>query len=259
MITIVIPLPQAASRHHCTYLVKLHEQDFLLHNGNPVWLQGIQHAPKKLQDLYEINKILAHRPWLITKDHMKKLLKSSEPWSLSELMQAVILLTHFHSLCSFVYGCGINAELDMDDAHSQPSSQPASPAPGSGAIPPAKPYDCCQANGLMPNGDVHGTKKDSSVASLMAKMRQLTEVPANTTSPEELLKRFHSVEHQSAQSEWCLSLFCLFVHIVKLLNNILNPSIMSTSNMIILFSFLNSVISPICYGRPRVKAIFFGS
>jgi len=93
-------------------------------------------------------------------------------------------------LCSFVYGCGINAELDMN-GHAL--SQPSSPVP---VNPVAKPYDCCQTN-----GDVHGTpeKEDSSVASLMAKMRQLTEVPANTTSPEELLKRFHSVENQSAQ------------------------------------------------------------
>ena len=69
---LICPLyPQAASRHHCKYLVKLHEQDFLLHNGNPDWLQGIKHAPRKLQDLGEINKILAHRPWLITKDHFQ--------------------------------------------------------------------------------------------------------------------------------------------------------------------------------------------
>ena len=32
-------------------------------------------------------------------------------------MHAVVLLAHFHSLSSFVYGCGINAEVDHPDGH----------------------------------------------------------------------------------------------------------------------------------------------
>ncbi|XP_012935453.1 sestrin-2 isoform X2 [Aplysia californica] len=179
----------AAARHHCTYLVKLHEQDFLLHNGDPQWLKGIAHAPRKLQDLYEVNKILAHQPWLITKQHIHNLLKSPEPWSLSELMQAIILLTHFHSLCSFVYGCGINPELDMQGFS---LTQPASPATDS---------DSSEAN--SDTGDtinVCGDEESVGLEALLARMRQLDAISsANTTSPEELLKRFHSVEHQNAE------------------------------------------------------------
>ena len=47
------------------------ETEFLLKNGDPEWLKGIEYAPKKLQNLMELNKILAHRPWLITVDHLK--------------------------------------------------------------------------------------------------------------------------------------------------------------------------------------------
>jgi hypothetical protein len=61
---------QAAGRHQCSYLVNLHTQEFILAGGDLTWLDGVQFIPPKLRDLYDINKILAHRPWLITKDHI---------------------------------------------------------------------------------------------------------------------------------------------------------------------------------------------
>ena len=63
--------PQAAARHQCTYLVGLHMGEFLQAGGNPAWLQGLHCAPQKLRNLNEINKLLAHRPWLITKEHIE--------------------------------------------------------------------------------------------------------------------------------------------------------------------------------------------
>lgn len=33
-------------------------------------------------------------------------------WSISELVQALILLSHFHALSSFVFGCGLKSEID---------------------------------------------------------------------------------------------------------------------------------------------------
>ena len=38
-------------------------------------------------------------------------------WSMSELMHIVVLLAHFHSLSSFVFGCGVNSEIDYPDGH----------------------------------------------------------------------------------------------------------------------------------------------
>jgi len=38
-------------------------------------------------------------------------------WSMSELMHAVVLLAHFHSLASFVFGCGVTSETDHPDGH----------------------------------------------------------------------------------------------------------------------------------------------
>lgn len=32
-------------------------------------------------------------------------------WSMSDLGHAIILLVHFHSLCSFVFACNLNDEI----------------------------------------------------------------------------------------------------------------------------------------------------
>ncbi|KAF7467417.1 Hypothetical predicted protein [Marmota monax] len=93
----------AAARHQCSYLVGSHMAEFLQTGGDPEWLLGLHRAPEKLRKLSEINKLLAHRPWLITKEHIQALLKTGEhSWSLAELIQALVLLTHCHSLASFV-------------------------------------------------------------------------------------------------------------------------------------------------------------
>lgn len=101
----------AAGRHKCTYLINFHKKQFLEHNGDPSWLIGLTHVPRKLRNLYEINKILAHRPWLVTKEDIKKVVKGPNSWSMSDLGHAIILLVHFHSLCSFVYACNLNDEI----------------------------------------------------------------------------------------------------------------------------------------------------
>ncbi|NXP14864.1 SESN2 protein, partial [Thinocorus orbignyianus] len=123
----------AAARHQCSYLVGLHMGEFLQVGGNPAWLQGLHCAPQKLRNLNEINKLLAHRPWLITKDHIEALLKTGEnSWSLAELVQALVLLTHYHSLASFVFGCGINPEEEQDGGQScRPPSPHSDSSPAS--------------------------------------------------------------------------------------------------------------------------------
>lgn len=42
---------------------------------------------------------------------LQSLLKSGEQcWSLAELVQAVVILAHCHSLCSFVFGCDAGSD-----------------------------------------------------------------------------------------------------------------------------------------------------
>ncbi|XP_072102349.1 sestrin-2 isoform X3 [Mobula birostris] len=58
---------------------------------------------------------------------LMNLLKTGESsWSLAELIHAVVLLSHYHSLASFVLGCGIRPEPDQDGGY---TFRP--PSPGS--------------------------------------------------------------------------------------------------------------------------------
>ncbi|CAB3996286.1 sestrin-1 isoform X1 [Paramuricea clavata] len=107
----------AASRHRCCYLVKLYESEFLKNGGDANWLKGLNYVPKKLHNLHTINKILAHQPWTVNSDNMKELREGEDSWSLSELVQAITILIHFHCLSSFVFGCGVTPEVDLEGGH----------------------------------------------------------------------------------------------------------------------------------------------
>lgn len=62
---------QAAARHQCSYLINMHVDEFLKTGGIAEWLNGLEYVPQRLRNLNEINKLLAHRPWLITKEHIQ--------------------------------------------------------------------------------------------------------------------------------------------------------------------------------------------
>lgn len=167
----------AAGRHQCSYLINQQKQEFLLQGGDHNWLRGLTHIPQKLRDLYEINKILAHRPWLLTKTHIQKLTKGSDSWSLAEVVHAIVLLTHFHSLSSFVFGCGVNEELEA-----KAESENGSP-------------------NKQTNGTVTKTANGWSevgVESLMEKMKSLSE-RTEECSEVERTKRFERVEVQEVE------------------------------------------------------------
>uniref|UniRef100_A0A8C7XT44 Sestrin 1 n=1 Tax=Oryzias sinensis TaxID=183150 RepID=A0A8C7XT44_9TELE len=181
----------AAARHQCSYLVNLHVNDFLQVGGDAKWLNGLGEAPQKLQQLGELNKILAHRPWLITKEHMEALLKAEEhSWSLAELIHAVVLLTHYHSLASFTFGCGITPEIHCDGGH---TFRP----------PSLSQYCVCD----IANGNGHANLHDDQLGDqdmcgevevLMERMKQLQECRDDEeASQEEMATRFEREKTES--------------------------------------------------------------
>ncbi|XP_050750309.1 sestrin-1 isoform X2 [Gymnogyps californianus] len=185
----------AAARHQCSYLVNLHVNDFLHVGGDPKWLNGLENAPQKLQNLGELNKMLAHRPWLITKEHIEQLLKTEEnSWSLAELIHAVVLLTHYHSLASFTFGCGISPEIDCEGGH---TFRP----------PSVSNYCICDiTNGYYgvdeihasPAGSIPSTESVCEVEALMEKMKQLQECrDEEEASQEEMATRFEREKRES--------------------------------------------------------------
>ncbi|KAM3866815.1 sestrin-3 [Diretmus argenteus] len=141
-----LPLPyrhyiaiMAAAQHRCSYLVSLHSAQFLRVGGDPLWLQGLEAAPPRLRLLDHINKVLAHQPWHTACSHIQTLLKTGEQcWSLAELVQAVVLLAHCHSLCSFVFGSGTDTDVVL---------LPKSP---NGTPPTYCPFDAANGNANVP-------------------------------------------------------------------------------------------------------------
>ncbi|KAK6169973.1 hypothetical protein SNE40_018479 [Patella caerulea] len=176
----------ACGRHQCSYLIKLQAQEFLLHGGNPEWLKGIDYVPQKLKDFLEINKILAHRPWLITKEHIEKLIAGKNRWSLSELTHALILCTHFHALSTFVFGCGLNDEIDFQNGHTFSSNHVDND-------------DSYSSDSSSLSDSANNSDEEGGLSALMARMKELTERKEEELTIEERLKDFAKVESQSAE------------------------------------------------------------
>eukprot|EP01083_Nonionella_stella_P052542 139363_1 len=101
------------TRFRCTALIELFEHLFLEHGGYKAWLEGVNFAPKKLQDLLLLNRLLAHQPWLVAKDHIASLAQGKDSWSLSELVQCIVILVVFHAWAGVAQGLGVTPEVDL--------------------------------------------------------------------------------------------------------------------------------------------------
>lgn len=116
-----LPLPwrsyialMAASELRCNYIADLQQYYFIVNGGDYDWIKGIEYVPPKLFRLNELSSLLAHRPWLITVDHVAELLSSDkDSWSVSELVHAMIVLCKYHSMCSIALGLGCAEEEDL--------------------------------------------------------------------------------------------------------------------------------------------------
>ncbi|XP_075252815.1 uncharacterized protein LOC142344775 isoform X3 [Convolutriloba macropyga] len=66
--------------------------------------------------LVHLNALLAHCPWKITAQTIKDVVEGcggSKQWPQDKLVQAVIILAHFHSLSGFVLACGVMPDNDF--------------------------------------------------------------------------------------------------------------------------------------------------
>ncbi|XP_062309363.1 sestrin-3 [Osmerus eperlanus] len=184
----------AAARHQCSFLVTQHVREFYRIGVCLDWLKGLQYAPQRLRNLNEINKILAHRPWLITKEHIQNLVKTSEhSWSLAELIHAVVLLAHFHALASFVFGSGINPEMEPQNANSFQSVYISN-------------FCSCDLasdhhldrDGIFSSTSPGSTDSVSELEALMVRMKRLQEErEEDEASQEEMATRFEKEKKES--------------------------------------------------------------
>lgn len=73
--------------------------------------------------------------------------KGDDNWTIAEVVHAIVLLAHFHSLSSFVFACGINEELDNVTGHHYKEN-----IQDSNNVPPAK-AKLSSSPKKIPNGD----------------------------------------------------------------------------------------------------------
>ncbi|KAI9029944.1 PA26 p53-induced protein-domain-containing protein [Phycomyces nitens] len=107
-----------AAEQQCQYLVSILTLDFLQAGGDPLWLNGTSSCPLKLRKLVGLVQKMARQPWRLNSDDFAELMSSSgsslgQQWSKGELVQAILVISTFLGLSSFVMGCGITPELDM--------------------------------------------------------------------------------------------------------------------------------------------------
>ncbi|CAJ0956593.1 unnamed protein product, partial [Mesorhabditis belari] len=115
----------AASRHRCSFMLNLFEREFEAAGGDLGWLKGLKFCKNsKLIVLDEMNRLLAHQPWLCLADTIQRLTKneSGPHLSLQELVHAAIVLSHTHALCSFAEAIGaVPIEISSSERQSMAS------------------------------------------------------------------------------------------------------------------------------------------
>jgi len=88
----------ACSALKCPTIAKTQVAAFLGAGGDPMWLQG--EAPTRLRRLVFVNNVMADTPWLLTQHHIRGLTVGPDAWTLSQAVQALTILAHFHALCT---------------------------------------------------------------------------------------------------------------------------------------------------------------
>lgn len=130
--------------------------------------------------------------------NLQKLTKRDQSWSISEIVQAIVVLIHFHSFSSLVFGCGLNDvntnylfghSVNTSNGHKKQvpvtDNQPSSPKTPSSPITPPSP---ASVDALL----------EGSVDMLIEKMQTITEHKlCDETSQEDLGKGFEKVESQN--------------------------------------------------------------
>ncbi len=106
----------AVSCFNCEYMLNILEEQFVLNGGNLEWITGgLKKVDPRLAKFAEINEILAFKPWQLQSKHIQNLLKKDEnglSWNFQQVLMGCIVLIHYHSMCCFVQGQGLNEDSE---------------------------------------------------------------------------------------------------------------------------------------------------
>ncbi|CCG82360.1 protein of unknown function [Taphrina deformans PYCC 5710] len=112
----------AAAQADCQYLVSYFSKKYAQLGCNLEWLDGLEHAPRKIQRLGRINALLGRQPWKIRREHIEELLgrsqesldngDSSDQWTMGELVQSICTLVVVNCQAHLCLGTGVVPEPD---------------------------------------------------------------------------------------------------------------------------------------------------
>ncbi|KXJ79260.1 hypothetical protein RP20_CCG001795 [Aedes albopictus] len=127
---------------------------------------------------------------------ISRLTKGQNSWSLSEVVHAIVLLAHFHSLSSFVFSCGLTQELDVSSQRIENNNA----VPQKTETEHRHLYNHHHHHLIHQNGQeaIKPPQSEVTVDALMQRMKKLSENNTECTETE-LSNRFKNVELQAAE------------------------------------------------------------
>ena len=120
----------AASRLPSPYFISLLSSHFLQSQGEASWLQSIAHTPKRMQAFSSLSSLLCYTPYSLQAQHIERCLKEGG-MSMSELVQALCILTTYHATAAFAAALQINEEVDLGPLVQRVKDTPSSSRPSS--------------------------------------------------------------------------------------------------------------------------------
>ena len=134
---------------------------------------------------------------------------SLETWSVAELVHAISIMVHYHSLAGFVYGCGINPEIDLDGGFTFVTPSISDSSSNAEPTTPTSVTNCF--NDLQ--------KPENTTQTLLERMKKVEKdhEQVEETSQEEVLRQFRDV--QSGECKFLSDIYLVSVSVSYDLNS----------------------------------------
>ena len=75
------------------------------------------------ESVFYVCSLTHHNLLLLPLCSAQELLVGADSWSMSELVHAIVILAHYHSIAGFCLGCGVNPEIDTSMGHTYPGKR----------------------------------------------------------------------------------------------------------------------------------------